>query len=92
METANLALFTVSADLIAPADPRSSMSICLLGVAVGVFDANERRGTRGDEAFVVGTLGDVKNLCTLQRHQPPDLQPCFVVVFVLFVCLILAKV
>ena len=34
----NLALFTVSADLVAPADPRSSVSVRLLGVAAGVLD------------------------------------------------------
>ena len=51
-EIVNLALFTVSADLIDPPDPRSSVSVRLLGVAVGVLDTNEPRGTRGDAAFV----------------------------------------
>ena len=41
----NLAFFTVTADLIAPADPRSSVSIHLLGVTVGVLDTKEPRGT-----------------------------------------------
>ena len=40
-----LALFAVSADFIAPADPRSSVSVRLLGVAVGVLDTNKPRGT-----------------------------------------------
>ena len=43
---ANLALFTISADLSASADLRSSVSVRLLGLAVGVLDANEPRGKR----------------------------------------------
>ena len=31
---------------------------------------------------------EVKNLYTLQRHQPPGSQPGFVVVFVLCVCFV----
>ena len=67
----NLALFTVSADLIdPPADPRSSVSVRLLGVAVGVLDTNEPRGTRGDAAFVVGTLGGEKPLHSSTPSAP----------------------
>ena len=51
----NLAILTVSAGLVASADRRSSVNVRLLGVGVGVLDANERRGTRGDAAFVLGT-------------------------------------
>ena len=36
------------------------MSVRLLGVAIGVLDTNEPRGTRGDAAFVVETLGGDK--------------------------------
>ena len=65
-------LFTVSADLLTPADPRSSASIRLLGVATGVLDTNEPRGTRGDEAFVVETLGGEK---PLHSSTPPAPRP-----------------
>ena len=68
----NLALFTVFADLIASADPRSSVSVCLLGVAIGVLDTNEPRGTRGDAAFVVGALGGEKRL---HYSTPPAPSP-----------------
>ena len=54
-------VFTVSADLIAPTDPRSSVSVRLLGVAVGVLDANKPRGTCCDAAFVVETGGERLN-------------------------------
>ena len=85
----NLALFTVSADHIAPADPRYSVSIRLIDVALGALDTNEPRGTRSDAAFVVGTLGGKK---PLHSSTPLAPQPCFVIVFVLCVCLMLDKV
>ena len=77
---ASHALLTVSADLSASADPRPSVSVRLLGVAVGVLNANEPRGTRGgDEAFVVGTLGGEKSLQSSTSpapiHQPPAPSP-----------------
>ena len=71
-----------------------SVRLLLIGVAIGgVLDTNESRGTRDDAVFVVETLG-IENRCTLQRHEPPDPQPCFVVVFVLSLCvgLMFAKV
>ena len=49
----------------------SSVSVCLLGVAVGVLDTNESRGTRGDEAFVVGPLDGEKPL-HFSTHLAPS--------------------
>ena len=53
-------LLTGDRSSFSPSPPtlsRSSVSVRLLGVAVGVLDTNESRGTRGDTAFVVGALG-----------------------------------
>ena len=59
---ASLALFTISADLIAFADPRSSVSVRLLRAAVGALDTKKPRSTRGDAAFVLGTVGGGNSL------------------------------
>ena len=48
----------------------SSVSVPLLGVAVGVLDTNEPRGTRGDAAFVVGTLGSDEPLHSSTSPAP----------------------
>ena len=86
----NLALFTVSADLSASADPRSSVNVRLLGVAVVVLDTNQPRGTRGNAEVFVGILGG-ENRCTLQRHQPQPLSHALWL-FLIFVCLMFDKV
>ena len=65
--------FIVSAHLIASADPGSFVSVRLLGVAVGVLDINDPKGTRGDEGFVVGTLGGENTLHSSTLPAPQSL-------------------